>query len=359
MQHNIRIEQVTQSRLPSVNFDELQFGRTFTDHIFIADYKNEQWQDARVVPFDYFSIHPAAMVLHYGQAIFEGMKAFKNKDGEAVFFRPEMHAKRLNLSAERMSMATLPEELFLEGLHTLVGLDQDWIPKRKGSSLYIRPFMIAMDEFIGVSPSQTYRFMIFCCPVNAYYSHPVKLKVEQQYVRAIPGGAGEAKAAGNYAAALLPDQLAKSEGYDQVMWMEAPDFKKIQEVGTMNIFFVIDDKVVTPKISGAILKGINRDSIIKLLRHQGKEVEERDIYIDELVEAYKNGKLQEAFGAGTAAVISNVSQIAYGDLRMELDVDKATIAKETKAMVEGIRFGDVEDPMGWIELVQMPAAAMA
>lgn len=353
MQYNIQITPVKQSRLNEVDFDNLLFGRTFTDHIFIADYKNGEWQDARIVPFGPFSMHPAAMVLHYGQAIFEGMKAFKNKEGKAVFFRPGMHAKRINLSARRMCMAEIPEELFLEGLHTLVGMDQDWIPKRKGSSLYIRPYMIAMDEFVGVRPALTYRFMIFCCPVNAYYTDSVKLLVEQKYVRAVKGGAGEAKAAGNYAAALLPDQLAKQKGYDQVMWTEAPEFKKVQEVGTMNIFFVIDGKVVTPKTDGAILKGINRNSIIELLRHRGFEVEERDVYVDELVEAHKAGKLNEAFGSGTAAVISQVEEIAYGDYIMTLpSVENAKIAPQTKAAVEGIRFGDVEDTFGWIEPVR-------
>ncbi|MEM0994482.1 MAG: branched-chain amino acid aminotransferase [Bacteroidota bacterium] len=360
MNYNIFITPTQQSRLPELDFSTLQFGRTFTDHMFVVDYKDQQWKNPRIIPFGHFEMHPAAMVLHYGQAIFEGMKAFKNKAGEAVLFRPEMHAKRINLSAERMCMPSIPEELFLQGLHQLIAMDQDWIPPTKGSSLYIRPYMIATDEFIGVRPSDTYRFIIFCCPVNAYYTKPVKLLVEQEYVRAVKGGVGEAKAAGNYAAALLPDRLAKQKGFDQVMWTETPDFKKIQEVGTMNIFFVIDGKVVTPKTDGAILRGINRNSIIQLLRKEGYEVEERDIFVDELVEAHQKGIFQEAFGAGTAAVISQISEISYKDYKITLpDLDQAVVAPATKAQIDGIRFGDVEDTFGWIHPVKVAAEAVA
>ncbi|MEM9884750.1 MAG: branched-chain amino acid aminotransferase [Bacteroidota bacterium] len=360
MKHNISITPTTNSRLPELDFEKLQFGRTFTDHMFVVDYEDEKWNNPRIVPFGPFEMHPAAMVLHYGQAIFEGMKAFKNKEGKAVFFRPEMHAKRINLSAERMCMPNLPEDLFLEGLHRLVALDQDWIPPKKGSALYIRPYMIAMDEFIGVRPSASYRFIIFCCPVNSYYTKPVKLLVEQEFVRAIKGGVGEAKAAGNYAAALLPDRLAKEKGYDQVMWTEAPEFRKIQEIGTMNIFFVIDGNVVTPKADGAILKGINRDSIIQLLKKEDYTVEERDIYVEELVEAHERGILQEAFGAGTAAVISQVSEITYKDQKMVLpNLKEAKVTLGIKAKINGIRFGDVADTFAWIKPVQVNAVDLA
>lgn len=353
MNQNISVTKVSKSNLPKVDFKNLPFGRVFTDHMFIADYKDGEWTDLRIEPFAPFQMHPAAMVLHYGQAIFEGMKAFKNKDGEAVFFRSEKHSERINASARRMCMPELPAEIFDEAIHQLVDLEKDWIPQSKDSALYLRPFMIATDGFIGVRASETYRFMIFCCPVGPYYAKPVKLYVEQEYVRAVNGGIGEAKAAGNYAASLLPAQIAKAKGYDQVMWTTAPEFKKIQEIGTMNIFFVIDDTVVTPKTDGAILKGITRDSIIKLLRAEGIKVEERDIDIDELVEAYKAGKLKEAFGAGTAAVISQVAQIAYNEYVMDLpNVEEAKIAPSIKAKIEGIRFGNVKDEFNWIQPVR-------
>ncbi|MEM8528983.1 MAG: branched-chain amino acid aminotransferase [Bacteroidota bacterium] len=352
MKYNIKVQKTKQSRLAEVDFDNLPFGKVFTDHMFVADYEDGEWKDARIEPFAPFSIHPAAMVLHYGQAIFEGMKAFKNKDGEPIFFRPLEHAKRINASAHRMCMPDFPAELFEDAIHQLVDLDQAWIPQGKDSALYMRPFMIATDEFIGVRPSEKYRFMIFCCPVGAYYAKPVKLYVEQQYVRAVAGGVGEAKAAGNYAAALRPALEAQQKGYDQVMWTEAPDFKKIQEIGTMNIFFVLDGKVVTPKTNGAILKGITRKSIIAILASKGIEVEERDITIDELVEAHKCGQLQEAFGAGTAAVVSQVELIAYGDHEMKLDVANAKVAAEVKATIEGLRYGEIEDTFGWTEAVR-------
>jgi len=352
MKYNIKVQKTPHSRLAEVDFDDLPFGRVFADHMFVADYEDGEWKDARIIPFAPFQMHPAAMVLHYGQAIFEGMKAFKNKDGEPIFFRPAEHGKRINASAHRMCMPDFPEDLFEDAIHQLVDLDQAWIPQGKDSALYMRPFMIATDEFIGVRPSQKYRFVIFCCPVGAYYAKPVKLYVEQKYVRAVTGGVGEAKAAGNYGAALRPALEAQQKGYDQVMWTEAPDFKKIQEIGTMNIFFVIDGKVITPTTSGAILKGITRDSIIKLLKTKGVAVEQRDITIDELVEAHKNGNLQEAFGAGTAAVVSQVELIAYGDHEMQLDVAKAQIAPKVKATIEGLRYGEIEDTFGWIEPVR-------
>ncbi|MEN0045816.1 MAG: branched-chain amino acid aminotransferase [Bacteroidota bacterium] len=352
MKYDIRIQKTTQSRLAEVDFSNLPFGRVFTDHMFVADYEDGEWKDARIVPFAPFQMHPAAMVLHYGQAIFEGMKAFKNKDGEPIFFRPAEHAKRINASAHRMCMPEFPADLFEDAIHQLVDLDRDWIPQGKESALYMRPFMIATDEFIGVRPSQKYRFIIFCCPVGAYYAKPVKLYVEQKYVRAVAGGVGEAKAAGNYGAALRPALEAQQKGYDQVMWTEAPDFKKIQEIGTMNIFFVLDGKVVTPKTDGAILKGITRKSIIDILRSKNIEVEERDIMIDELVEAHNNGQLSEAFGAGTAAVVSQVELIAYGDHKMQLDIANAKVSTEVKATIEGLRYGEIEDTFGWIEAVR-------
>lgn len=360
MNYNISIKRSTNPRFADIDFDNLPFGRLFSDHLFMVDYYDGKWQDARIIPFQNLDLHPASMVLHYGQAIFEGMKAFKNKDGEAVFFRPEQHAKRINESAKRMCMPELPEDLFLEALHQLIDIDQNWIPRQKGAGLYVRPFMIATDGFIGVKPSTTYKFIIFTCPVGMYYSKPVSLYVEQEYVRAVKGGVGEAKAAGNYAGSLLPTRLAGEKGYDQVMWMTAPDFKYVQEVGTMNIFFVIDGKVITPPTDGAILKGITRKSVIQILKDGGFTVEERPISIDEIVEAHQAGKLEEAFGSGTAVVISQVNKIAYGETEMVLPPpEKAKAANYAKTIIERLRSGEIADPYGWIVPVKRLEAAMA
>ncbi|HMQ59630.1 MAG TPA: branched-chain amino acid aminotransferase [Flavilitoribacter sp.] len=350
MNHTISIERTRQSKLNSVDFGNLPFGKVFSDHMFVADYAGGQWQNPRVVPFAPFSIHPATMALHYGQSIFEGMKASKSLEGQPMFFRPEMHAKRLNISATRMCMPEVPESLFMEGLHALVDVDQDWIPQDEGSSLYIRPFMFATDEFIGVRPSETYRFIIFTGPVGPYYPKPVRLWAEQQYVRAIKGGTGEAKAAGNYAGALLPAKIAQSKGFDQVMWMDGREFKYVQEVGTMNIFFVIDGKVITPSTDGEILKGITRDSIIHILREdKGMQVEERPVSIDEVLAAHKAGKLQEVFGAGTAAVVSHVSEIAYKEELLTLPaIETRQIGNMIKSEIDGLRSGRVADTRGWV-----------
>lgn len=346
---DIRITKTNSSRLGQVDFDNLPFGRLFSDHMFVAEYREGKWQNPRIEPFHNFNLHPATMALHYGQAIFEGMKATKTLDGKAYLFRPELHAKRLNNSAKRLCMPEFPVELFLEALHTLVDIDKDWIPPREGSALYIRPTMIATDEFIGVKPSMTYMFFVFTCPVGPYYPKPVRLLAETKYVRAVRGGTGEAKAAGNYAAALLPAKLAQDKGFDQVLWLDAHEFKYIQESGTMNIFFVIDGKVITPPLYGTILKGVTRDSVIRLLRDAGHEVEEYPITIDEVVEAWKKGTLQEAFGTGTAAVVSHVQDIAYKDILMDLPpVEERKIGNYAKATIDGMRAGRIPDPYGWM-----------
>lgn len=352
MAYNISINKTTSSRLDEVDFENIPFGRVFSDHMFVADYADGEWKDLRIVPFGHFDIHPAAMVLHYGQAIFEGMKASKSYDGRPLLMRPEQHARRLNRSAARLCMPELPEDLFLQGLRSLIALDADWIPPQEGSALYIRPYMFAMDEFIGVQPSKTYRFIIFTGPVGPYYPKPVSLLAESKYVRAVKGGTGEAKAAGNYAGALLPAKIANEKGFDQVMWMDGHEFKYIQEVGTMNIFFVIDGTIVTPATDGAILKGITRDSILHILRDKGYTVEERPLNIDEVVAAYQDGKLQEVFGTGTAAVVAHVSKIKYQDILMELPpVEEREIGAMVKAEIDGLRAGKIEDTHDWIEEV--------
>ena len=349
MKYQINVNRVAKSRLSEVDFDNLPFGRTFSDHMFVCDYKDGKWENPQIVPFEKFAIHPASMVLHYGQAIFEGMKATKSHDGKPLFFRPEMHGQRINASARRMCMPDFPEALFEQAIHALVDLDQAWIPQEEGSALYIRPYMFATDEFIGVKPSDTYKFIIFTGPVGPYYPKPVSLLAETEFIRAAMGGTGEAKAAGNYAGSLLPARLANQAGYDQVMWLDAKEFKYIQEVGTMNIFFVIDGKVITPATGGTILKGITRDSILKILASEGYEIEERPITIDEVVAAFQAGKLEECFGTGTAAVVAHVAKIKYNDIVMELPpVSERKVGDLAKDTINGMRSQKIEDKFGWV-----------
>lgn len=345
----ITITKTQNSQLGKVDFDNLPFGRHFSDHMFVADYYDGQWHDLRIEPFHSFTLHPATMALHYGQAIFEGMKASKMMDGTPVLFRPETHAHRLNLSARRMCMPDFPEDWFVEGLKQLVDLDKGWIPPTEGSALYIRPTMIATDEFIGVRTALRYKFFIITGPVGPYYPKPVRLITETKYVRAVEGGAGEAKAAGNYGAAMLPSKIAQDKGFDQILWLDPHEFKYIQECGTMNVFFVIDGKVITPPLGGTILKGITRASFLQILNEEGYDVEEYPLTIDELVEADKQGTLQEAFGAGTAAVVSHVSEILHGDYLIKLPpVSERKIGPLLKSTIDGIRSGRIVDKHNWI-----------
>lgn len=355
--HTFPISKVSKSKLSEVDFDNLPFGKTFSDHMFVADFKNGEWTNMGIVPVADLSIHPGNCTLHYGQSIFEGMKAFKNKDGEPVMFRPEMNARRMNASARRMCMAEIPEDIFLEALHQLVDLEKDWIPSTVGSSLYLRPFMFGTDEYIGVHSSACYKFIIMALPVGPYYSKPVSLKVEETYLRAAVGGVGEAKTAGNYAASLYPAQLAKEEGYDNVMWMDGKEFKYVQEVGTMNIFFVIGESVVTPSLNGAILHGITRDSMITYLKDQGYNVEERDVSIDEIVAADKAGTLKEIFGTGTAAVVSYVNKMAYRDHIINIDPEEYKISPMFKEYLIGLRSGEIADTRDWMVTVKSSVMA--
>ena len=354
--NTIEITRTHESRLSEIDFNHLTFGNIFSDHMFVADFNGEKWVNKKIVPFGRLDMHPAMMALHYGQAIFEGMKATKNQEGDPLLLRPELHAQRFNASARRMCMAEVPEELFLEALHLLVGLDHNWIPPQEGSALYLRPFMFATDEFIGVRPSTTYKFIIFTCPVGPYYAKPVKLKAETNYIRAAVGGTGEAKAAGNYAGAILPSVIAQSEGYDQVLWLDAKELRYVQEVGTMNVFFIIDNKVYTPATDGAVLKGINRISVMTLLREKGYEVIEDHLDIQKILAASKAGTLQEAFGTGTAAVITQIAEIGYKEHQIVLPpIDENSISTQIKSEINGLRSGRVLDTRGWIVKVK-PAA---
>lgn len=348
---SIPIFKTKESKIAKVNFNDIPFGKVFSDHMFEMDYYDGEWKDPKIRPLENLSVHPGNLAWHYGQSIFEGMKASVNQEGKAVLFRADQHVERLNASARRMCMPEIPGDLFLEALRALISLEVNWIPNLEGSALYIRPLMIATDEFIGVRASTKYKFLIMCLPVGPYYPKPVRLKAEEKYVRAVMGGVGEAKTAGNYAASLYPAKLANQEGYDQVMWLDAKEFRYVQEVGTMNIFFALEDKIVTPKTVGTILKGITRASIIEILRKEGHIVEEKLVDIHDVIEAHQNGRLKEVFGTGTAAVVANVSKIAYQGKEYDFDVDSYKIALFAKDRINGIRSGKYPDDFGWTEVL--------
>ena len=349
---NIKITKTQSSNIDKVDFNNIPFGKIYSDHMFVVDYIDGKWDNPEIKPLELMPTHPGNLAWHYGQAIFEGMKATLSKDGTPLLFRPEKHIERLNASAERMCMATLPEDLFHDAIRTFVALESAWIPPQEGSALYIRPMMYATDATIGVRPSDTYRFVILGLPVGPYYANPVKLKAADTYVRACKGGVGEAKTAGNYAASLLPAKIAREEGYDQMMWLDGHEFKYIQEVGTMNIFFAFKDKIVTPALNGAILKGITRDSIITLLRDKGHIIEERDLTINEVFEEYNKGNLLEVFGTGTAAVIAPVEKIKWKDQIINLRPEEYTIAPYAKNTINKIRNQEIEDTHGWIHPIK-------
>ncbi len=360
MKYNIRVYQAKKSNLSKVDFNNIPFGQTYSDHMFVADYKDGQWQNLQIRPLSHLSFHPGLMALHYGQSFFEGMKASKTNAGVPMLMRPEMHAQRMNHSAERLCMPAIPEALFVQALEKLVALDKNWIPQTPGAALYLRPFMFATDETLGVRPSNTYKFIILTGPVGPYYAKPVKLWVEQKYVRAVAGGTGEAKAAGNYAGSLYPMKLAAERGYDQIIWTDAFEHKYLHEAGTMNLFFVMDGKVITPSTDGEILKGITRDCFLKILKAKGIPHEVRPIHIDELVQSYKNGKLEAAFGAGTAAVVSPVCEITYGDFKMTVpEMKPNSIPALLKAEIEGLRNGTIPDTYGWMHPIETAAVVTA
>jgi branched-chain amino acid aminotransferase len=347
MLHNISENIKHTNRVKDFDINTIQMGLAFTDHMFICDFEDGQWHNPRIEPMAEIPTHPAAMALHYGQAIFEGLKATQGKDGTPVLFRPEQNAKRLNFSADRMGMPAFPEDVFVEGLKRLVAIDKEWIPSADGAALYLRPFMYADEAFIGMRAATKYKFIIFASPSGPFFSRPIKLYAETQYIRAANGGTGEAKAAGNYAAAIRPTEMAKQKGYDQVLWLDARDFEYVQEAGTMNIFFKIAGKIVTPNLGGSILSGITRLSVIDLLRDKGFEVTERPIKMAEIIETEKNGTLEEAWGAGTAVSIAPIEEIGYKDLKVKFPSDHKT-ATDLKSTMDGIKTQKIEDKFGWI-----------
>lgn len=346
---DINIQKVEKSRLPETDLSNSPFGKHFTDHMLEVDYEDGEWKNATIKPYQPLSIAPSMAALHYGQAIFEGIKAYKNKDGEAFMFRPLDNFKRFNVSAERMQMPAVPEELFMEGMRMLIDLDRNWIPQQTDHALYIRPFMFSCDEMIGVRPSEKYKFIIILSPSGPYYSAPMRIYVEEKYVRAVPGGVGYAKAAGNYGAAMYATAAAKKIGYDQVLWTDAFEHKYVQECGTMNVFFIIGNHAITPGLeTGTILAGVTRDSTITLLKQMGFNVEERQLSIDDIIDAHKAGILFEVFGTGTAATISPIRELRYKDYVMEFDVENWTISPAIKQQLNAIRYGEVADDHGWM-----------
>ncbi len=345
----IEIHPIEKSRIDAVDFDNLVFGRSFADHMLVVDYKDGAWQTPQIVPYGPISFSPAMMSLHYGQAIFEGMKAYKSETGDILVFRPHDNWARLNKSAVRMCMPEVPEEVFMEGLSALLKLDAAWIPAKPGCSMYIRPFMFSTDEYVGVTPSKTYKFMIFNCPVGAYYSKPLRVKVETQYIRAAHGGVGFSKNAGNYGGSLYPTQLAIQEGYDQIIWTDAASHQFVEEAGTMNLMFVINNTLVTAPTGDTILDGITRKSVLQIARDWGMPVEERQLSVKELVEGIEAGTVQEAFGAGTAAVIAPIATVGFEGKDYQLP-ERATDAfsKRVYEEINNIRLGKKADERGWV-----------
>ena len=346
---DFNITKIERSKLNDINLENIPFGKYMTDYMLEVDYENGKWQTPEIKPYQPMLMSPSLAAIHYGQSIFEGVKAYKNPNGEPFIFRPLDNFKRFNKSAERMQMPTIPEEIFIEGMKQLIKLDINWIPAKEDHSLYIRPFMFSTDETIGVKPSETYKFMIILSPTGPYYATPMRIYVEEQYVRAVPGGIGFAKAAGNYGGSMFPTAQAKLKGYDQVLWTDAFEHKYVQECGTMNVMFVIGNTVVTPDLStGTILDGVTRDSVIVLLKEMGLKVEERPLNIDEVIEAHKAGTLKEVFGTGTAATISLIKELRYKDYVMEFDVEKWEVAPKVKKMLNDIRYGKSADNNGWM-----------
>lgn len=345
----INVSKTPKSRISELDYDNIEFGKIFADHMFSVEYVDGQWQTPEILPYGNLSLSPATSALHYGQALFEGMKAYKNAAGEVMMFRPLDNARRLNLSAERLCMPTIPEEIFMQGLTELLKIDAEWVPPTKGCALYIRPFMFATDEFVGVRPSAKYRFMIFCCPVGAYYANPLRVKIETQFSRSVEGGAGYAKAAGNYGSALYPTKLGQEQGYQQLIWTDAKEHKYVEESGTMNLMFVIDGKLITPALSTSILAGITRDSVLQLARDWGMPVEERKISIDEILEAHANGTLEEAFGCGTAAVITPIITIGHNGKDYDLPaVETRKFSNKVGVELDKIKTGEAPDPHNWM-----------
>jgi branched-chain amino acid aminotransferase len=348
------LERTTKSRIKDVDFNNIEFGKYISDHMLVADFLDNKWQTPAIVPFQDIPMSPAMLSLHYGQSVFEGMKAFKNKDGDLCIFRPQKHGERLNKSLARMCMPEIPEELFIQSLHAIVETDKAWIPTSEGASLYIRPFVFAFEPRLGVKIADHFKFIILTSPAGAYFSKPTRLKVEKTFVRAAEGGTGFAKCSGNYGGAFYPTQLARQQGFDQVLWTDAKEHKYIDEAGVMNVMFVINGKLVTPKLTSALLDGVTRDSILKLAPGLGITVEERRVSVDEIEEAFRKGTITEAFGSGTAAVVSPIATINIEGVDYNLpEAGPDSFQQRAKQKLSNIRYGHEADVYGWNYLINV------
>jgi branched-chain amino acid aminotransferase len=343
----IPIHRAYQSRLHEVDWDHLQLGQHPSDHMLVSDFTGGDWQTPEILPFGPFSLSPTTLALHYGQTIFEGMKAFRMDNGQVQIFRPDKHHERLQKSADRLCMPVPPAEVFLEGLRRLVELEKDWVPGQTGSALYIRPLIIATDTRLSMKISETYRYAVVCTPAGSYFSRPTRLKVEREFARAARGGTGSAKCGGNYAGAFYPARKAKEEGYDQVLWTDAGDHDYIEEAGMMNVMFVIGDTLVTPPLSDSILDGVTRDSLLTLAVSAGIPVEERPVSVNELKKGFEKGRIKEAFGVGTAAVVSPIQAIGIDGVDYTLLTHQPGIASQLKQTLDDIRYGRKPDAYGW------------
>jgi len=346
---DIKITKITKSKINDLDWNNLPFGKYFTDYMLEADYANGEWVSVAIKPYQPLTLDPALTALHYGQSIFEGIKAYNNVDGETYIFRPHENLIRFNKSADRMCMPEVPEWLFIDGMRQLIELEKQWIPNKENHALYVRPFMFSTDALLGVRPSLTYKFMILLSPTGPYFAAPMKIFVEEKYTRAAPGGVGFSKNAGNYGGSLRAATEAQKMGYDQVLWTDAHEHKWLQEVGMMNVFFLIDNKAITPSLEeGTILKGVTRDSVITVLNDLGISVEERPINIEELVQAYESGRLQEVFGTGTAATIALIQELFYNGKQMLFDVQQCEIANQVKNILNEVRYGLLPDTHNWL-----------
>ncbi len=346
----INITKSHKSRIPETDFENLGFGEIFSDHMFSMEYRQGEWNSAEIIPFGEIKILPSLCSLHYGQVVFEGLKAFQTRNGINIF-RPGKYHERMNRSSQRLCIPEIDYDIFIEGLSELLKLDRNWIPLKKGYSLYIRPFIFATDNFLGVKISKTYRFMIITSPVGAYYNegfNPIRLTTSEKYVRAVKGGLGAAKTPANYAASLQPAEEAMKEGFSQVLWLDGIEKKYIEESGAMNVFFLIDDELVTPSLESSILEGVTRNTVIHLAREFGVDVHERNISIDEIISASKEGRLKEAFGTGTAAVIAPVGEIRHNDTSIIINKGKiGAFSQKLFDEITGIQYGEKKDEFGW------------
>lgn len=345
---DMTITKAQTSRLTVTDFSQLPFGKVFSDHMFIAEYDNGVWGNLQVLPYGPIPMSPAISALHYGQAIFEGMKAYRQENGKISVFRPEKNFNRFNISATRMSMPEIPKDIFMQGIAALIDIDEKWVPAQEGYSLYIRPVMFATDPYLGVKPSDKYTFALLTTPTGPYYSKALKVKIETEYTRADDGGVGYAKTAGNYARSLFPFAEAQKEGFDQLIWTDAASHEYIEEAGTANLIFVINGKLVTPSVRSTVLDGVTRDTIIQLAKKAGIEVEERRVSVKEIIEGIENGSLTDAFAAGTAATVTPIGEIGYQGKSYTLtDPATRTISAGIAKTLNDIRYGLVPDEFGW------------